>query len=275
MKSSETVHCGLVEVGATADAPAISVPSMIALFSRYFEPPFWSHEAMTSVGLSRLTLAPALAEQVSFWKSATACAYCFGSTPAGAGGICAAGAVAAGALAVGAEAGVFGAAALVVGAGAKPCGVAEPDGLAEAPDAAGDGDGEPDGLAEPDGVAVPDGGVAGAAALVITGRSRSWAVWPTDLAASPFAPGTEMTIRSGLWVTTSASATPRPLTRRSMICLAWSSEALLGGLPSVVFACSVTWVPPSRSRPSLGLGESPVKNTSAYKIARMPTRAPR
>jgi hypothetical protein len=84
-----------------------------------------------------------------------------------------------------------------------------------------------------------------------------------------------MTIRSGLWVTTSASATPRPLTRRSMICLAWSSAALLGGLLSVVCACRVTWVPPSRSRPSLGVDESPVKNTSAYKITRMPARAPR
>ena len=85
MKSSETVHCGLVEVGATEDAPAISVPSMIAGASRYLVPPFWSQEAMTSAGLSRLALAPALAEQVSFSKSATACAYCFGSTPAGAG----------------------------------------------------------------------------------------------------------------------------------------------------------------------------------------------
>ncbi len=72
-----------------------------------------------------------------------------------------------------------------------------------------------------------------------------------------------MTIRSGLCVTTSASATPSPLTRRSMICRAWSSAALLGGLLSVVFACRVTWVPPSRSRPSFGVGESPVKNTSA------------
>ena len=62
LKSSETVHCGLVEVGATAAAPAMSVPSMIALSSRYFEPPFWSQEAMTSVGLSRLALAPALGD---------------------------------------------------------------------------------------------------------------------------------------------------------------------------------------------------------------------
>jgi hypothetical protein len=129
---------------------------MIALFSRYFVPPFWSHEAMTSVGLSRLALAPELGAQVSFSKSARACAYCFGSTPAGGvvGGPASAGAVAAGAVAVGAGA-VVG-----VGAGAKPCGVDDPDGLAEA-DA--DGAGEPDVLA--DGLAELDGGVAAAAAL--------------------------------------------------------------------------------------------------------------
>ena len=165
MKSSETVHCGLVEVGATAEAPAISVPSMIALFSRYLLPPFWSQEAMTSVGLSRLVLAPELGAQVSFWKSATACAYCLGSTPAGGvvGGPASAGAVAAGAVAAGAlAAGALAAGALAVGAGAKPCGVADPDGWAEA-DAGAEGDAEPDVPA--DGVAEPAGGVAAAAAL--------------------------------------------------------------------------------------------------------------
>ena len=52
---------------------------------------------MTSVGLSRLALAPEFGAQVSFSKPARACAYCFGSTPGGGvvGGPAAAGAVAA------------------------------------------------------------------------------------------------------------------------------------------------------------------------------------
>src|SRR6185437_4413719 len=99
---------------------------MIAGASRYLLPPFWSQEAMTSPGLSRLALAPALGAHVSLSNSARACAYCFGSTPAGGvvGGPVAAGAVAAGAVAAGAvAAGLVG-----VGAGAKPCGVDDPDG---------------------------------------------------------------------------------------------------------------------------------------------------
>src|SRR4051812_25142152 len=285
LKSSETVHCGLVEVGGTAEAPEMSVPSMIAGASRYFVAPFWSQAAMTSVGLSRLALAPALAEQVSFWNAATACWYCWGLTPGGGvGGIVVsvvagtwAGAVAAGAVAAGAVAAGAEDAAPPDGAGAKPCGEAEPDGAA---DAFGDAEvlGDAVGLAEPEGAAVPDGAVAGvgaAAPLVISGRNRSWAVWPTVLAWSPLAPGTEMMIRSRPWVTTSASATPRPLTRRSMIWRAWSSAAELGGWLSVVLACSVTWVPPCRSRPSFGLAESPVKNTSAYRTTKMPASAPR
>src|SRR6185503_10951093 len=110
------------------------------------------------VGLSRLALAPELAAQVSLSKSARACAYCFGSTPAGgvAGGPASAGAVAAGAVAAGGVAGggtvLVTAPPLGAGAGAKPCGVADPEGCAEA---------DADGAAEPDvlavGVAAPDG----------------------------------------------------------------------------------------------------------------------
>ena len=100
------------------------------------------------------------------------------------------------------------------------------DELAAVEPAACDGvaDGAVDGVAEPLGVAggvveVPDAGWSGTigVALTITGRNRSLAVLPSCLAWSPLLPGTEITMLSRPWVTTSASATPRPLTRRSMI----------------------------------------------------------
>ena len=48
------------------------------------------------------------------------------------------------------------------------------------------------------------------------------------------APGTDTTIRSLPWVTTSAEDTPRPLTRLVMIWRAWSIEDFVGALPPVV-----------------------------------------
>ncbi|SKY44057.1 Uncharacterised protein [Mycobacteroides abscessus subsp. abscessus] len=64
--------------------------------------------------------------------------------------------------------------------------------------------------------------------------------------------------------TTSDPETPRPLTRCSMICLAWSSCSRVGGVPDSVRAVRVTRVPPWRSIPSFGSGEPPpVKKMSA------------
>src|SRR3954468_11692273 len=72
-------------------------------------------------------------------------------------------------------------------------------------------------------------------------------------------------------VTTSASATPRPFTRCSMIWRASSRSSWDGALPSGVSAFSVTVVPPRRSRPSCGVRLAPVKKTSAYRPARSST----
>ena len=70
-----------------------------------------------------------------------------------------------------------------------------------------------------------------------TGRNRSWAVCAElSPACSPLSPGTEMTMLLLPSVTTSASATPRPLTRCSMICRACSSRRRSGALPSGVRA---------------------------------------
>ena len=74
-------------------------------------------------------------------------------------------------------------------------------------------------------------------------------------------------------VTTSASATPRPLTRCSMICRASSRSAFAGALPFGVLAVSVTVVPPRRSRPSCGVWLEPAKKTRAYRTATIRTNA--
>ena len=76
-------------------------------------------------------------------------------------------------------------------------------------------------------------------------------------------------------VTTSASATPRPLTRCSMIWRASSSSSLAGGFPSGVRAVSVTVVPPRRSSPSCGVRWEPVRKISPYSRATMSTNAPK
>jgi hypothetical protein len=156
-----------------------------------------------------------------------------------------------------------------VGAGAAACGRPKPCVLAVGLGVPASGLADPLGVAPGDAVppAVPlgDGVPAGAGAAAveeISGRKLSCAVCPTCLAASLFWPGTEMMIRSRPWVTTSASATPSALTRRSMICLACFIASGLGCCPLSVRACSVTVVPPCRSSPSFGVAESPVKKTS-------------
>lgn len=57
------------------------------------------------------------------------------------------------------------------------------------------------------------------------------------------------------WVWTSASETPRPLTRRSMMLTAVSMLVglIASGLPGWLFALSVIDVPPARSIPSRGV----------------------
>jgi hypothetical protein len=104
-------------------------------------------------------------------------------------------------------------------------GAAEP--LASA-DADGLGDAESVGSALSVASASSAGGTAGSG-WPITGRKRSWAVAPSSRACSPSSPGTEMTMLLSPSVTTSASATPRPLTRCSMIWRASSSSSGAGG----------------------------------------------
>ena len=118
--------------------------------------------------------------------------------------------------------------------------------------------------------APPGAGAAGSTGAVgaaatgppTTSRNRSWAVCPSDRAWSPSSPGTVMV----MFVpsrTTSAPLTPSPFTRCSMIVCACRSCSRGGSPPDSVRAVSVTRVPPCRSMPSLGVGLSPVKNTSA------------
>src|SRR3954447_18611938 len=84
-----------------------------------------------------------------------------------------------------------------------------------------------------------------------------------------------MTMFASPSVTTSASATPRPLTRCSMIWRASSRSSGAGALPSGVRAVSVTVVPPRTSRPSWGVRSEPVKKMRPYITARIRTSAPK
>ncbi len=141
-----------------------------------------------------------------------------------------------------------------------------------------------DGLAVPvaDGEAVPvaepladgeDDEVAGGVAATCSiscGRRFSSAVPPTSLMSLAPAPGTDTTIRSLPWVTTSAEETPRPLTRLVMIWRAWSMDDLEGALPPEVSALRITWAPPSRSRPSLGVRDWPGQKTTPYRTTNKP-----
>src|SRR5215470_1464527 len=258
--------------GAAACALATSVPANSAMSSRYLTLLLRSQAAICWSGL----LATCSVTLQSSAASSLACSgvapwYCWGAPRGGVAGT--------DGVAV-----AFGLVGVAVGASAAG-GTGRPRGgglllavgllLVLGVD---EGDGEPEG--RPDGVAEPDpdgvgvtGGVTGKAAR--TGRNSSWAVWARSLALSAFSPVTEMTRLLVPSVTTSADATPAPLTRCSRICRASFIDSLLGGRPSGVLAASVTWVPPCRSRPSLGLCVFPVKNTSAYRMARIPTSAPR
>lgn len=99
------------------------------------------------------------------------------------------------------------------------------------------------------------GGVKPLGATARTGRKNSLAVVPTWSAAFCWLPplGMFTMIVLSPWVCTSASETPMPLTRRSMIPVAMSMLDLLIALGSVDFAVSVMLVPPARSIPSRGL----------------------
>ena len=64
-------------------------------------------------------------------------------------------------------------------------------------------------------------------------KNCSWAVWPTVRTAwSTFLmPGSATEIWSEPWICTAASLTPRPLTRRLMMLIVWSSWARDGLVP--------------------------------------------
>lgn len=93
------------------------------------------------------------------------------------------------------------------------------------------------------------------ASVARTGRKYSFAVVPTCSRASlELVPLGMLTMMLSFpWVCTSASETPRPLTRRFMISTAVSMLALLIADPWSAFAFSVMLVPPARSMPRRGV----------------------
>ncbi len=140
---------------------------------------------------------------------------------------------------------------------AAALGAAEP-----VPVAAGAAAGVP--VAPADGVALGAGAWTPLGARARTGRKNSFAVVPTWSAAVCLSPPLgmfTMMLRSP-WVCTSASETPIPLTRCSMIPVATSMLVLLIALGSLDFALSVMLVPPARSIPRRGL-VLPVPNMRA------------
>jgi len=96
---------------------------------------------------------------------------------------------------------------------------------------------------------------------ITTPRKFSTAALPSRVTSVSVPPGIEMTIRFEPSMTTVPPVTPEPLTRFSMICLAWFIDALDGVLPASVFAVKITCVPPTRSRPSFGVCRAPGQNT--------------
>src|SRR3954447_3586113 len=114
----------------------------------------------------------------------------------------------------------------------------------------------PEGVADAPPVGVALGGGAGAAfgASTRTGRKRSC----EDLLRESTVlcgglPGSEMTMLRPPWVATSASATPLPSTRWRMMSTALSIWPwLMVRLPTTL-GSRISCVPPSRSRPSLGV----------------------
>ncbi len=133
---------------------------------------------------------------------------------------------------------------------------------AAVPVAAGAAAGVP--VAPADGVALGAGAWRPLGARARTGRKNSFAVVPTWSAAVCLSPPLgmfTMMLRSP-WVCTSASETPIPLTRCSMIPVAMSMLDLLIALGSLDLALSVMLVPPARSIPRRGL-VLPVPNMRA------------
>src|SRR6266566_5855941 len=185
LKSSPTRHCELFWSGPSAWAPAISVPSMIALSSRYFSVPSWLHAAMTSVALSVAAPVCCLL-QSSRASIAASCGVVPGNWDASAGAEEEGAGVAVAA----------GVAFALLGAGAACGRPAQPAGDELGVDVAFGAAGVP--LGEPEGVGVAEPVLAGVTGNgpALTGRKRNCAVCPSCLAWSPFCPGTEMTIRS-------------------------------------------------------------------------------
>jgi hypothetical protein len=82
-------------------------------------------------------------------------------------------------------------------------------------------------------------------------------------------PGIDTTMLLLPCLTTSASATPLPLTRARMISSAWFNADELTDPPSCDRAVKVTLVPPRRSKPSRGVAGpwSPSKRIPPYMAA--------
>lgn len=138
---------------------------------------------------------------------------------------------------------------------ARPWEVALDDGVAEGLLLPSPALGAPEPLAE--GLGVPSGAAGEPSAKAMTGRKYSWAVVPTcSRACCSFVPlgmFTMMWSRPCVW--TSASDTPSPLTRRSMMPTAvfMFVSLIASGFPGSLLALSVMLVPPARSMPSLGV----------------------
>jgi hypothetical protein len=147
-------------------------------------------------------------------------------------------------------------------------------------DALGDADPEPGEAAGP-GVVDPGtadpAGAFGAQAVGAVGatspRKFRTAGWPSSATSVPVPPGIETTIWSLPSTTTVAWVTPLPLTRSSMIALAWFIADSDGVLPSGARAVKVICLPPTRSMPSFGVCFSPGQNASPYRRTKIAPRA--
>jgi hypothetical protein len=163
----------------------------------------------------------------------------------------------------------------VSGASCAPCAEAAPVGACDAP-AGLDADGEVEGVVLPLEVAEgeveePVLEVSGVQAVYVAGatspRKLSCAVTPSFATSVSVLFGTETTSWLLPCRTTVASVTPELLTRSVMIDCACAMALDGGVLPSVVFAVKMTWVPPSRSRPSFGVCRVPGQKTARYRTA--------
>ena len=92
------------------------------------------------------------------------------------------------------------------------------------------------------------------AATARTGRNCSWEdLLIASRTSCVGISGMLTTMLRSPWVVTSAPDTPPASTRCTMMSRAWLSCSLETVWPAVVFGSRMIWVPPSRSRPSLGL----------------------